>query len=59
MPATEPEIESEGPVMDLHLMQLVKRLFAWADANDDTRNMELHMQVAFGLLAEQGAATKP
>ena len=59
MPATEPEIESEGPVMDLHLMQLVKRLFAWADANDDTRNMELHMQVAFGLLAEQGAATTP
>ncbi|WP_146780617.1 hypothetical protein [Corynebacterium xerosis] len=45
--------------MDLHLMQLVKRLFAWADANDDTRNMELHMQVAFGLLAEQGAATTP
>ena len=39
--------------MDLHLMQQVKRLFAWADANDDTRNMELHMQVAFGLLAEQ------
>ena len=59
MPATEPEIESEGPVMDLHLMQQVKRLFAWADANDDTRNMELHMQVAFGLLAEQGAATTP
>ncbi|HHT32490.1 MAG TPA: hypothetical protein GX015_08095, partial [Corynebacterium sp.] len=45
--------------MDLHLMQQVKRLFAWADANDDTRNMELHMQVAFGLLAEQGAATTP
>ena len=33
--------------MDLHLMQLVKRLFAWADANDDTRNMEPYMQVAF------------
>lgn len=45
--------------MDLHLMQQVKRLFAWVDANDDTRNMELHMQVAFGLLAEQGAATTP
>lgn len=40
-------------------MQQVKRLFAWADAHDDTRNMELHMQVAFGLLAEQGATTTP
>ena len=45
--------------MNLHLMQQVKRLFAWADAHDDTRNMELHMQVAFGLLAEQGATTTP
>lgn len=44
--------------MDLHLMQQVKRLFAWADAYDDTRNMELHMQVAFGLLAEQGRTTQ-
>lgn len=45
--------------MDLHLMQQVKRLFAWADADDDTRNMELHMQVVFGLLAEQGATATP
>ena len=59
MPATEPEIESEGPVMDLHLMTQVKRLFAWADADDDTRNMELHLQVVFGLLAEQGATATP
>ncbi|WP_290292054.1 hypothetical protein [Corynebacterium hansenii] len=40
-------------------MQQVKRLFAWADADDETRNMELHMQVAFGLLAEQGRTTQP
>lgn len=45
--------------MDLHMMQQVKRLFAWADADDDTRNMELHLQVAFGLVAEQGGATQP
>ena len=45
--------------MDLHLMTQVKRLFAWADADDDTRNMELHLQVVFGLLAEQGATATP
>lgn len=43
--------------MDLYLMQQIKRLFAWADAGDDTRNMELHLQIAFGLVAQQGAAT--
>lgn len=40
-------------------MQQVKRLFAWVDADDETRNMELHMQIAFGLLAEQGRMTQP
>lgn len=40
-------------------MQQVKRLFTWADADDDTRNMELHIQVAFGLLSEQGRTTQP
>lgn len=39
--------------MDLHTMEQVKRLFAWADANDDTRNMELHLEVAFRIVAEQ------
>ena len=39
--------------MDLHTMAQVKRLFAWADADDETRNMELHLEVAFRIVAEQ------
>ena len=34
-------------------MAQVKRLFAWADADDETRNMELHLEVAFRIVAEQ------
>lgn len=45
--------------MDLYVMRQVKRLLASADAGDDTRNMDLHLEVAFRIVAEQGAAAAP
>ncbi|WP_295627600.1 hypothetical protein [uncultured Corynebacterium sp.] len=45
--------------MHLHVMQQVKRLFAWTDAYEETRNIDLHLLVAFRIVAEHGAAVTP